>query len=119
MVGLILQGYIPHKKPHPPRTLQQAYAQGPMVLLGEGGVLLGARDPCGAAPALTRTFYVSLSVSLVSSLSSPFSLSLSLSLSHSVSSSPSLSLCEVQHARTGPNHARVLKGVLWCFGASY
>ena len=31
------QGYLAHKKQPPPRTLQQAYAQRPMVVLGEGG----------------------------------------------------------------------------------
>ena len=29
-----LQGYLAHKKLLPPRTLQWAYAQGPMVVLG-------------------------------------------------------------------------------------
>jgi hypothetical protein len=31
-----LQGYLAHKKPPPPRTLQQAYAYGPVVVLGGG-----------------------------------------------------------------------------------
>ena len=30
------QGYLAHKKPRAPRTLQSDYAQGPMVILGEG-----------------------------------------------------------------------------------
>ena len=29
------EGYLAHKKPPPPRTLQLAYAQGPMVVIGE------------------------------------------------------------------------------------
>jgi len=31
-----LEGYLAHNKPHPPRTVQQAYAQGPTVILGRG-----------------------------------------------------------------------------------
>jgi hypothetical protein len=34
-----LQGYLDHEKPPHPRTLQQAYAEGPTVVLGGGGVL--------------------------------------------------------------------------------
>ena len=34
-----LQGYLAHKKLRPPRTLQQDYALGPMVVLG-GGLFL-------------------------------------------------------------------------------
>ena len=30
----IVQGHLTHKKQRPPRTLQQDYAQGPMVALG-------------------------------------------------------------------------------------
>ena len=36
-----LQGYLAHKKTHPPRTLPKAYTSGPKgVLGGEGGVLM-------------------------------------------------------------------------------
>jgi len=35
-----VQGYLAHKKPHHPRTLNWAYAQGPMVVLGGGGLVL-------------------------------------------------------------------------------
>ena len=40
VTGLILfiQGYLAHKKQRPPRTLQQEYAQGPMVVLRGGAV---------------------------------------------------------------------------------
>ena len=31
-----VQGHLAHKKVPPPRTLHQAYAQGPVVVLGEG-----------------------------------------------------------------------------------
>jgi len=34
----VLQGYLVHKKTLPPRTLQQDYAEGPVVVLG-GGVV--------------------------------------------------------------------------------
>jgi len=34
------QGYLGHKNQHSPRTLQQDYAQGPMVALGEGLFLM-------------------------------------------------------------------------------
>jgi hypothetical protein len=34
--GHTLQGYLAHKKQHPPRTLQEDYAEGPMVVLGGG-----------------------------------------------------------------------------------
>jgi len=33
-----LQGYLAHKKTPPPRTLQEPYAWGPMVVLGGGAV---------------------------------------------------------------------------------
>ena len=33
-----VQGYLAHKKPHPPRTLQKDYAQGLMVALRRGAV---------------------------------------------------------------------------------
>ena len=36
----MLQGYLAHKKLHPPRTLQQEYAEGPMVVLGGGGFVM-------------------------------------------------------------------------------
>jgi len=32
--SLCIQGYLTHKKTHPPRTLPQAYAQGPRGFLG-------------------------------------------------------------------------------------
>jgi len=35
-----LQGYVAHKKQPPPRTLQQDYAWGPIVLLREGSFLM-------------------------------------------------------------------------------
>ena len=35
--GLHVQWYLAHKKTPPRGTLQQAYAQGPMVVLGGGG----------------------------------------------------------------------------------
>jgi hypothetical protein len=35
-----MQGFFAHKKASPPRTLQQAYAQGPMVVLGGGAFLM-------------------------------------------------------------------------------
>ena len=40
-----LQGYLAHKKQPPPRTLQKAYAWGPMVVLGGAGCFLSARYP--------------------------------------------------------------------------
>ena len=36
--GALVQGYLAHKKPPPPRTLQQGFAQGPMPVLGGGAV---------------------------------------------------------------------------------
>ena len=36
-----LQGYLVYKKTHPPRTLQQDYAYGPMAVLGGGRFLMG------------------------------------------------------------------------------
>ena len=33
-----VQGYLAHKKQHPPRTLHQDYAWVPMVVLGRGAV---------------------------------------------------------------------------------
>ena len=36
MVPRALQEYLTDKKTHPPRTLQQAYAYGLMVVLGGG-----------------------------------------------------------------------------------
>ena len=36
--GQGLQGYLAHKKQPPPRTLPEAWAQGPTVSLGEGAV---------------------------------------------------------------------------------
>ena len=36
----IIQGYLAHKEQRPPRTLPQEYAQGPMVVLGGGGLFL-------------------------------------------------------------------------------
>ena len=53
-----LQGYLAHKKPHPPRTLPKAHAQGPRGVLGgwagsyERGTpvgLLQGRPLCDAA----------------------------------------------------------------------
>ena len=32
-----LEGYLAYKKLQDPRTIQQAYAKGPLVVLGEGG----------------------------------------------------------------------------------
>ena len=40
-VGRPLQGYVAHKKSPPPGTLQQAYAKGPMVILGGWAFLMG------------------------------------------------------------------------------
>jgi len=37
---VVVQGYLAHKKPHPPRTLQLNYVYGPTAVLGGGGVLL-------------------------------------------------------------------------------
>ena len=34
----LLQGYLAHKKPHPPRTLQWNYSYGPLVALERGVV---------------------------------------------------------------------------------
>ena len=34
----LLQGHLAHKKPPHPSDLQQGYAQGPTVVLGEGTV---------------------------------------------------------------------------------
>ena len=36
MHGAGVQGYLAHKKQRPPRSLQQDYAQGPMVVSGGG-----------------------------------------------------------------------------------
>ena len=33
-----LQGYLAHERYPPPRTLQQDYAQGPLVVLGGGAI---------------------------------------------------------------------------------
>ena len=33
-----VQGYLPQKKPPPPRTLQKDHAYGPMVVLGGGAI---------------------------------------------------------------------------------
>ena len=35
-----IQGHLAYKKPHHPRTLQSAYAQGPVVVLGGGHFLM-------------------------------------------------------------------------------
>jgi hypothetical protein len=40
------QGYLAHKKTPPPRTQQQAYAQGPMVVLGGGRLLMNEVPLC-------------------------------------------------------------------------
>jgi len=40
-----LAGYLAHKKPHPRRSLQLAYAQGPMGALGGGGAFLTSEAP--------------------------------------------------------------------------
>ena len=40
MVTEHLQGYLAHKKMPPPRTLQEAYAWGPTVVLGGGRFLV-------------------------------------------------------------------------------
>ena len=40
-----LQGYFAHKKQPPPRTLQQAYAYGPMAVLGRGVVSYERGNP--------------------------------------------------------------------------
>ena len=37
MAASRVQGYLAHKNLPPPRTLRQAYAYGPMVVLGGGG----------------------------------------------------------------------------------
>ena len=37
---VLLQGHLAHEKTPPPRTLQWAFAKGPMVVLGGGGGLL-------------------------------------------------------------------------------
>ena len=48
---MLVQGNLAHKKVPPPRTLQQAYAQGPAVVLGgeavsyERGTPVGFRGP--------------------------------------------------------------------------
>ena len=44
-----LQGYLTYKKTHPPRTLPEAYAQGPTVFLGGGAVSYerGTPETCG------------------------------------------------------------------------
>ena len=34
------QGFLAHEKPLRPRTLQEAHAQGPMVILGKGAVVM-------------------------------------------------------------------------------
>ena len=39
-VARCVQGCLAHKTPPPPRTLQQGYAYGPMVVLGGGGGFL-------------------------------------------------------------------------------
>ena len=39
-VASVLQGYLAHKKLHPARTIQQAYASGPMVVLGGWAFLM-------------------------------------------------------------------------------
>jgi hypothetical protein len=41
-----LQGYLAHEKPHPPRTLQQDYAYGPIVSLERVGGVLMSEGPC-------------------------------------------------------------------------
>jgi len=38
MATVLVQGYLAHKKQRPPRTVQQEYAQGPMVVLWGGAV---------------------------------------------------------------------------------
>ena len=40
-----LQGYLAHTKTFPPRTLQQDYAQGPMVVLWGGGLFDTSETP--------------------------------------------------------------------------
>ena len=37
MAAVLVQGYLAHKKPRPPRTLQREHAKGPMMVLGGGG----------------------------------------------------------------------------------
>ena len=44
------QGYLAHKKPHPPRTLQHDYAYGPTAVLGGGRVLMSEVALFGMPP---------------------------------------------------------------------
>ena len=50
----LVQGYLAHKKPYPPRTLQQAYAWGPMVFLGGLLFLMSEVPLCSPNPRNTR-----------------------------------------------------------------
>jgi hypothetical protein len=50
----VLQGYLAHKKPHPPMTLQQAYAEGPVVAWGGGAISYERGTPVFAQSASTR-----------------------------------------------------------------
>ena len=49
-----LQGYLAHKKPPHPRTLQKAYAWGPTVLLGGGAFSYGRGTPIGLMYTMDR-----------------------------------------------------------------
>ena len=51
----VLQGYLAHEKLPPARTLHQAYAQGPTVVLGGGGQFLMSEVPLYMCPVRTTT----------------------------------------------------------------
>ena len=48
-IDAALQGYLAHKKPFPPRTILQAYAQGPIVFVGWGAVFHEWGNPVQSA----------------------------------------------------------------------
>ena len=91
-----LQGYLAHEKLLPPRTLQKAYAEGPMVVparlkfLMSGVPLYASRSGPAVQTTPGNTFDPELDPFLPSVL--PRNLSSFLSLSLSLSLSPSLSL---------------------------
>jgi hypothetical protein len=45
--SITLQGYLAHKKVQPPRTLEKAYAYGPVPILGGGAVSYEQGTPVG------------------------------------------------------------------------
>ena len=98
-----IQGYLAHKKQPPLRTLQQDYAQGPMVVLGGVAVSYERGTPVG--PVDLWVFHEMLVWPVVCGRgASVASLSLSLSLSLSVTLSLAISLCHTHTLSLSHTH---------------